>query len=156
MTYIYKHHYSQSRMSSLSYWAMRSSLYPRNIPYWQIIRGHLSRNETRINKDMISKNIWSVWCEAGSCVQSQNAGSEPVSRMERITFFKFGIWQEYFFLITLNYGRNLAKLVPACVLIFCDNLTNCFYPLFEAFCCPLLTVEFPTHVNIYLLMGELW
>ena len=90
-------------------------MYPRSIPYWQTIRGLLSRNQTRINKVMISKNIWNVWCEAGFCVQS---------------IFKSWIWQEYFVLITFNCGRNLAKLVPAGVLIFFDNLTNGFYPLF--------------------------
>ena len=110
--------------------ALRSLVNPRNIPYWQTIRGHLSRNQTRINKDIISKNIWNIWCEAGSCVQSQNAGSEPVGRMERMNFLKSWIWQGYFVLIILNYRRNMAKLVQAGVLIFCDNLTNGFYPLF--------------------------
>jgi len=29
---------------------------------------HLLRNQTRMNKDNISKNIWNICCEAGSCV----------------------------------------------------------------------------------------
>jgi hypothetical protein len=42
-----------------------------------------------MNKDIISKNIWNICCEAGSCVQSQNAGTEAVGGMERMKYFKF-------------------------------------------------------------------
>jgi len=73
-------------------------------------------------------------------------------------FFKFWVWHEYFGLIIVNYFRNLVKFVLVSVLIFFFyKVTNGFLSSFlEAFCCRLLIFEFPTRVNIYVLMGEMW